>query len=113
MTVLQTNGAITGLSPGAAPVALSGAFENDATGATAVQVGAVTVTSVTADAGHLGCDPGTADIVIGGADSGAPHSLTVGPSVGSWSGLTIQMANLAGVNQNACKGATFTVNYAV
>jgi len=112
VTVLQTNAAITGLYPGGPSAALSGAFDNSATGATAVQVGAVTVTSVTVDTGHPLCDPVTANIVIGGADVG-PHSLGIGSSVGSWSGLTIQMANLAATDQSACKGATFTVHYAV
>jgi hypothetical protein len=114
VTVLQTGSAITGLSPGATPVALSGAFNNSATGATPVKVGVVTVSSVTVDSGHSGCVPGnlsTGNIVIGGSDSGAPHTLAVGNPVGSWSGLTIGLAE-TGLNQNACQGATFTVNYA-
>jgi hypothetical protein len=114
VTVLQTGAAITGLSPGATPVALSGAFSNSATGATPVKVGAVTVSSVTVDSGHSTCTPGnlsTGNIVIGGSDTGAPHTLAVGNPVGTWSGLTIQLAE-TGLNQNACQGATFTVDYA-
>jgi hypothetical protein len=114
VTVLQTGAAITGLAPGATPVALSGAFNNSATGATPVKVGVVTVSSVTVDSGHSGCTPGnlsSGNIVIGGSDTSAPHTLAVGNPVGSWSGLTIGLAE-TGLNQNACQGATFTLNYA-
>lgn len=115
VTVLQTNAAITGLIPGATPAALSGVFSNNLSGAVPVKVGPVTVSGVTVDSGHSTCTPGnlsTGNIVIAGTDTLSTHSLAVGNPVGTWSGLTIQLANLAS-NQDVCKSATFTVNYAV
>jgi hypothetical protein len=115
VTVLQTNATITGLSPGGTAVALSGAFDNSASGSTPVKVGPVTATSVTVDSGHSACVPGnmtTGNIVMGGSDPGAPHTLATGTPVDAWSGLTIRLAE-TGANQDPCKGATFTINYAV
>jgi hypothetical protein len=115
VTVVQTNAAITGLIPGATPAALSGVFSNNLSGAVPVKVGPVTVSSVTVDSGHSTCTPGdltTGNIVIAGTDTLSAHTLAVGNPVGTWSGLTIELANLA-TNQDVCKSATFTVNYAV
>ena len=39
--------------------------------------------------------------------------VPAGDGEGSWTGATIKFNNKAGVNQNACKGATVNLTYTV
>lgn len=104
--VVNQTSTVTGLYPGGPAQALSGTFDNP--NAAAVTVGAVTA-SVTATS-VSGCDASW--YRIGGTSTPASQVLPSGNSVGSWSGLTIQLANES-VNQDACKSATVTITYAV
>ena len=105
VTVKQTS-TITGLFPGGTPVALAGNFDNPNT--SAVTVGAVSAT-VTGTS-KAGCD--AAWYAIGGTGSPSTQVLASGNGVGAWSGLTIALKNES-VNQDACKGASVTITYAV
>lgn len=100
VTVVQTSTA-TGLYPGGS-VALSGNFNNP-------NAGPVYVTAVTAAVHAFSTQPdGTkpactqADFSITGT-SNTPGSIAAGSAVGTWNGLTLNMAN-AGTNQDNCKG---------
>ena len=105
ITVNQTT-VVTGLYPGGPPVTLSGNFDNN------VNPGSVTISSVTAvvHTFSIGGAPACtqADFLIGGAAAGSvvPHGL----AVGNWTGLTVQMVNGAG-NQDNCKSASITIDY--
>ncbi len=109
LTVNQTS-IITGLGPGSAPQTLSGTFDNPSDGT--VHVTAVTASSYAIDAAHVtaGCTVAQGNYTLAGT---APVGADVpqGTSVGTWSGLTVAMNNLA-ANQDACKGATLTITYA-
>lgn len=109
LTVNQTN-TVTGLYPGGTAAALSGNFTNP-------NASAVTISSITASVSSVsnGASDGSkpactaADFSIGGSFGGT--TVPAGPgTVGSWSGLTIQLLNTA-ANQDNCKGATANIAY--
>ncbi len=91
--------------PGQGAQTLAGTFAN--TNPSPVYVAAVAANPVvTIDAGHALCLPES--YTMGGAALvGAEVPVGTG---GAWTGLTIQMNNLA-TNQDACKGATVTIAY--
>jgi hypothetical protein len=103
----------TNLVPGGAAVALSGTFNNTSSGPVNVTkvVGTITGTDKT---GCLASDYTLSNAGVATIPSTAtPLSVVPGsPSVTAWSGLTISMANTA-LNQDACKGATVSITYAV
>ena len=109
--VVNQTSAITGLAPGAAPVALSGNFNNPNGGA--VYIGSVTATvaRVSQAAGAVGTCSAD-DYVITGT---APVNAEVAPGneQGSWSGLKLAFNNKGAVNQDGCKGATVSLSYTV
>jgi hypothetical protein len=111
--VNQTS-SISGLYPGATPVALSGNFDN--TGSGPVNIGSVTavVSGVTALAGNDHATNGkpdctTNDFEIGGT-SNNPGSIPTGTSVGAWNNLTVDMKE-TGANQDNCQGASIQITY--
>lgn len=108
LTVNQTS-TVTGLYPGGTAQALSGNFNNPNAGAVTISSVTATVSGVTGAGTDLtkpACT--TSDFTIGGSAAGS--SVPSGTGVGSWSGLTIQMVNGAG-NQDNCKGATAQIAY--
>jgi hypothetical protein len=109
ITVNQTS-SIAGMYPGQTAQTLAGNFTNTNSGPTYVT--AVTATGYTIDATHVtaGCTVAGGHYTLGGT---APVAANVpaGPNQGAWTGLTITMNNLA-TNQDFCKGATVTINYA-
>jgi hypothetical protein len=108
LTVNQTS-TVIGLSSGGAAQALSGNFDNPNAGAVPISSVTASVTGVTG-AGTDGAKPActTGDFTIGGSAAGS--SVPSGTGVGSWSGLTVQMVNGAG-NQDNCKSATAQITY--
>jgi hypothetical protein len=108
--VVHQTSPVAGLYPGGPAVTLSGNFDNS-------NAGPVFVTAVTAvvdplfsarlDLSKPACTPG--DFVIAGA---APvgASIPSGNAVGAWTGLTIQLQNLA-TNQDNCKNVTVPIIY--
>jgi hypothetical protein len=103
VTVAQTS-TISGLYPGGPAQTLSGTVTNSNTNA--VQVGAVSIDSVTTD-DEANC-PGS-EFTTGGS---APVNALVAASGGTanWTGLTIALSD-TGVNQDDCKDVAVTVNY--
>jgi hypothetical protein len=108
ITVNQTS-SVSGLYPGGPAVTLSGNFDNPNPGS--VRISSITgVVSSISGAGTDGSKPActTSDFTIGG--SVGVTTVPSGTGVGSWSGLTVQMVNGAG-NQDNCKGATANISY--
>lgn len=103
--VINQTSTITGLAPGQPAQTLSGNFDNP--NSSPVFVSAVTAQVTGTDL--PGCD--ATNYTIGGA---APVNEQVPPGtgVGSWSGLTIQFNNKPDVNQDICKNAVVTIQYA-
>lgn len=109
ITVNQTSTA-SGLYPGGTATALSGNFTNPNSSAVTISSITASVSSVsngTSDGSKPACT--AADFSIGG--SVGATTVPAGPgTVGSWSGLTIQLLN-TGSNQDNCKGATANISY--
>lgn len=109
VTVNQSS-TIAGMYPGQPAQTLAGDFTNPNAGP--AYVTAVTATGYTIDAPHVtaGCLLADGNYTLGGtATVGA--DVPAGLNKGAWTGLTITMNNL-GTNQDACKGAVLTINYA-
>jgi hypothetical protein len=105
VTVNQT-GSITGLYPGATPVALSGTFTNP-------NAGPVYVANVTAAVAAFSSQTDATKPACTAADFAIAGTATVNAQIddGSpWSGLTVALTNRAG-NQDNCKSASITINY--
>jgi len=107
--VAQTS-ASSGLYPGG-NVALSGNFNNPASFNQYVTSVSASITpfSVQTDNAKPACTE--ADFSLTGSPT--PVNAQVGPGngVGTWSGITLNMAN-AGTNQDNCKGVTVPLAYA-
>jgi hypothetical protein len=111
------------LTPGSTPQALSGTFTN--TNAGHVYVGHITATLTSVSNGTNGTPAITTDdctiadyAIAGGATTANVIDFTTevasgSPSATPWSGLTIALLDRAGVNQNACKGATINIGYTI
>jgi len=108
VTVNQTT-SVTNLHPGGSAITLAGNFDNPNTGP--VKIGSVTTTGLTVDATHASAGCLAAWYTLGGTAT-VNAEIAAGNGVGSWSGLTVVLTNPA-VNQDACKGATVTISYAV
>ena len=109
ITINQTS-TITGLYPGGAPVALAGNFDNSNPGpihVAQVSVAVATGWSEQADMSKPACT--AADFTLTQPD---PTNAEVpsGTGVGSWSGATIKLTDLA-TNQDNCKNVTVDLAY--
>jgi hypothetical protein len=112
ITVNQTS-VLDAMYPGDSAQALSGDFTNTNDGP--VYVGTVTasIDSVDkADDAPAGtCD--STDFTLSDAVMAVNAQVPSGENTGSWSGATIQFNNKADTNQDACKGATVNLHYAI
>ena len=109
VTVTQT-GTPAGLYPGGS-AALSGKFNNTNPGS--VRIAAVTAavtafSSVANDGTKPACTQ--ADFSITGTAT-VNAEIPTGNGVGSWSGLTLNMIDNAGANQENCKNITVPITY--
>ena len=107
ITVNQTT-TVTGLYPGATPVALAGTFTNTSSGPVTISSVTATVTAFSAQADPAKPACTQADYAIGGAAAGGV--VPVGTNVGSWSGLTVGLLNTA-TNQDNCKNVVIAIGY--
>jgi hypothetical protein len=101
---------ISGVDPGVAPQTVSGTFNN--TGTSSAYVTTVTASIGTVTKGPAAGTCTAADYVLTGAVMSVAASIPVGSAVGAWTGVTIAFVNTA-ANQDACKGATVVLNYAI
>lgn len=108
LTVNQST-SVTNLYPGAPAVTLSGTFNNPNSGSVYVHnvTGAVHAFSVQGDATKPACTQ--ADFAIAGSAT-VDAQVPSGNPVGAWSGLTVQLLNGSG-NQDNCKGVSITIDY--
>jgi hypothetical protein len=111
ITINQTSTA-DGLFPGGPAKALSGDFDNPNPGGIFV----ATINAVIGDVAGPNITAGTpctaADYQLNGFPVTVNAEISSGSGVGAWSGGSIQLLNSAS-DQNGCKAATVTVNYAV
>lgn len=111
LTVNQTS-TLVPMYPGDSAQTISGNFTNPNSGP--IRVGTVTASigSVTKDVGApVGtCD--ATDFTLGSAAMAVNAEVPAGTGVGSYTGATIRFNNKAS-NQDACKGATVSLAYAI
>jgi hypothetical protein len=110
-TVGSSNGTVTLHATVAAPAIVPGehrdvTFTADNAGATDLQVGTISLDSIDVDSGHATCDVSDFSMVAVSSNStvlaGADHQTISGTG-------SLVYAN-SGSNQDACKGATLTLN---
>ena len=112
VTAVQTS-SISTLAPGVAAQTLSGNFTNPNPGPVYITQVVASISSVTKAGGApVGtCD--ATDFTLANATATVNAEIASGTGVGSWTGPTIKFNDKAGANQNACKGATVNLSYAV
>jgi hypothetical protein len=112
ITVNQTS-SLSPMYPGDSAQPLSGDFTN--TNSVSVHVGTVTASIdsvVKADGAPAGtCDE--SDFTLSDPVMTVNAEVPSGTNTGSWSGATIQFNDKPDANQDACKGATVNLHYAI
>jgi hypothetical protein len=111
ITVVQTS-TVSGMAPGDSAQTLSGNFDNPNTGPVYVATVTASISSVTDASGDpvVGCDK--TDYTLANAAMTVAAEIPAGTAQGAWTGATIKFNNKA-TNQDACKGATVNLAYAV
>jgi hypothetical protein len=111
VTVKQTT-TLTAMFPGDSAQTLSGNFDNTNPGKTYIGTVTASIASVTkGGVTAVGCSAADFDLKNAAMNVGA--EISQGTGVGSWSGATIQFKNDPAANQDACKGVTVNLSYAV
>jgi hypothetical protein len=112
ITAVQTGGP-TAMGPGDIAQSLNGKFNN-------TNSGPVYVTSVTASIASVvkavGAPAGTCDLTdytLATPVMAVGVEVPAGTGTGNWTGATLKFNNKAAVNQDACKGATVNLAYAI
>lgn len=111
--VAKQTSTVTAMGPGDSAQTLSGNFDN-------ANSGPIYVTSVTASINTVtkagGAPAGTcaaSDFTLANPIMAVGAQVPAGTAQGSWTGATIKFNNSPTVNQDACKGATVTLSYAI
>lgn len=112
VTAHQTS-TVSGMAPGDSAQSLSGNFDNPNSGPVYVTSVVVSISSVTKAGGASAGTCDATDYTLANATMSVGTSIPAGNAVGSWSGATIKFNNLTSTNQDACKGATVNLAYAV
>ncbi|MGZ4588518.1 MAG: hypothetical protein ACXVX9_12040 [Mycobacteriaceae bacterium] len=112
ITANQTT-VITGLAPGVAAQIISGTFTNNNSGP--VYVGTVTASigSVTKAGGAPAGTCDATDYALASPAMTVNAEVPAGTAQSAWTGATIAFNDNAAANQDACKGATVTLSYAI
>lgn len=111
LTANQTT-VLTEMFPGDSPQTISGKFDNGNSGPVYVSTVTARIASVTKAVGATGaCD--ATDFTLANAVMTVNAEVPSGVAQGAFTGATIQFNNKAGTNQDACKGATVQLAYAI
>ncbi len=111
ITVVQTT-TVTAMGPGVAAQALSGSFDNPNAGPVYVSKVTASIASVTKAVGAPSGTCDASDYTLANAAMTVNAEVPAGTAQGAWTGATIIFNNKA-TNQDACKGATVNLAYAV
>lgn len=112
LTAVQTS-TVAGMYPGDSAQTLTGKFNNPNAGPAFV---ASVTASIASAAKAVGAPAGTCDVTdytLAGATMAVNAEVAAGNAQGAWTGATIKFNNKAGADQNACKGATVNLSYAI
>jgi hypothetical protein len=112
ITAVQTS-SVTGLVPGSPAQTLSGNFNNGNTSPVYVTSVVASISSVTEVGSPTGYVCSAADYTLTNPTMAVGAEVPAGTAKGAWTGATIAFNDLAGVNQNNCKGATVNISYTI
>ena len=111
ITVNQTS-VLDAMYPGDSAQTLSGDFTHANEGPAYVGTVTASIASVVKAAGAPAGTCDATDFTLSNAEMTVNAEVPTGEHKGSWSGATIQFNNKA-TNQDACKGATVNLHYAI
>lgn len=111
LTANQTT-TITGMYPGDSAQTISGNFNNTNSGPVYVNTVTASISSVTKAAGAPAGTCDASDYTLANATMTVNAEVPVGSAQGAFTGATIKFNNKAS-NQDACKGATVGLSYAI
>lgn len=110
--VVNQGTVLSAMYPGDSAQTLSGTFTNTSDGTvhvTSVTASLLSVTDSVGGATSVGCS--VADYTLANATMSAVQEVAVGTG-GAWTGATVHFNNTT-ANQDACKGKTLNIHYAV
>ena len=105
--------ALNPMYPGDSAQTISGNFNNSNDGPVYVSTVTASIASVTKAAGAPAGTCDATDFTLASATMTVNAQVPAGTAQGSWSGATIKFNNKTGTNQDACKGATVGLSYAI
>jgi hypothetical protein len=111
ITAVQTS-TVSAMSPGDAAQTLSGNFTNTNSGPVYVTSVTASIASVTKAGGAPAGTCDATDYTLANAVMTVNSEIPAGTAQGAWSGATIKFNNKV-TNQDACKGATVNLAYAI
>ena len=103
---------LTAMYPGDSAQTISGNFDNSNSGPIFVSSVTVSIASVTKAVGAPAGTCDSSDFTLAGTTMNVNAEVAVGSAKGSFSGATIKFNDKA-TNQDACKGATVSLSYAI
>jgi hypothetical protein len=112
ITAVQTS-TVTSIVPGLAAQTLAGNFTNPNSSPTYVTSVVASIASVTKAVGAPAGTCDSTDYTLAGATMAVGAEVAVGAAKGAWTGATIAFNDKPATNQDACKGATVNLAYAV
>ena len=111
LTANQTT-TLTAMYPGDSAQTISGNFDNTNSGPIYVNTVTVSIASVTKAAGAPAGTCDATDYTLASAAMTVNNEIAAGTGKGSFTGATLKFNNKA-TNQDACKGATVNLAYAI
>ncbi len=111
LTANQTT-VLAAMYPGDSAQTISGNFNNTNDGPVYVSTVTASIASVTKAAGAPAGTCDATDFTLANATMTVNAQVPAGTGQGAWSGATIKFNNKA-TNQDACKGATVNLSYAI
>lgn len=112
ISVVQTS-TVSNLGPGVAAQSLAGNFTNNNSGPVYVTSVTASIASVTKAVGAPAGTCDASDFTLANGTMAIGAEVPAGSAKGSWTGATIAFNDKTSVNQDACKGATVNLSYAV
>jgi hypothetical protein len=112
ITAIQTS-TVSNLVPGGAAQTLSGNFNNGNTSPAWVTSVTASIASVTKAGGAPAGTCDATDYTLSGAVMAVGAQIAAGSGQGAWTGATIAFNDKAATLQDACKGATVNLAYAI
>jgi hypothetical protein len=112
ISAIQTS-SVAGLAPGSAAQTLSGNFNNSNSSPTYVTSVVASISSVTKAVGAPSGTCDATDYTLTGATMSVAAEVAPGSAKGAWTGATLAFNDKAGTLQDACKGATVNLAYAI